>query len=275
MFSSFKKGLRSIDFYQAVPSEYSEGTVSGACISVVSVALLVFLCIMSVINFSEPKIDSDLIIDQKHLAEKLKVHIDIEFPRYPCSFLSLDVENILKVHLVNVMDNLKKTVVPDGHIYDDSRLNDDQKVEQVIRDINEKKGCRMTGFFEIDRVPGNFHFSCHGYGSIIHRLVNQGYRMLDMTHHIYYLRFGEEESTEYGSNSLKDFNSEKEIEEVFMGITYTYFLDIIEKNTIDVNNEKGKESYIYTARLNEVILAQLPMVYFKYSLYYEDTKLTL
>lgn len=48
-----------------------------------------------------------------------------------------------------------------------------------------------------------------------------------------------------------------------MGITYTYFLDIIEKNTIDENQEKGKESYIYTARLNEVILAQLPMVYFR------------
>jgi len=57
---------------------------------------------MSVLEFWEVKIDSDLIIDQKHLAQKLKVHIDIAFPRYPCSFLSLDVENILKVHLVNV-----------------------------------------------------------------------------------------------------------------------------------------------------------------------------
>jgi hypothetical protein len=57
--------------------------------------------------------------------------------------------------------------------------------------------------------------------------------MLDMSHHIYELRFGEEKSNEYGTNSLENFNSEKEIEEVFMGITYTYFLDIIEKNTID------------------------------------------
>lgn len=77
MFSSFKKGLRSIDFYQAVPSEYSEGTVSGACISVVSISVLVFLTIMSIVNFASPKIDSDLIIDQKHLGEKLQVHIDI------------------------------------------------------------------------------------------------------------------------------------------------------------------------------------------------------
>ena len=77
MFSSFKKGLRSIDFYQAVPSEYSEGTVSGACISVVSISVLVFLTIMSVVNFIQPKMDSDLIIDQRHLGEKLRVFIDI------------------------------------------------------------------------------------------------------------------------------------------------------------------------------------------------------
>ena len=35
-----------------------------------------------------------------------------------------------------------------------------------------------------------------------------------------------------------------------MGITYTYFLDIIQKNVIDEDQEKGQELYIYTARLN-------------------------
>jgi len=65
------------------------------------------------------------------------------------------------------------------------------------------------------------------------------------------------------------------IEEVFMGITYTYFLDIIEKNSISANSEKGKESYIYTARMNEVILAQMPMVYFKYYSFHVDMKLIL
>jgi hypothetical protein len=55
-------------------------------------------------------------------------------------------------------------------------MDDEQKMERIINDIKEKKGCRMQGFFEIDRVPGNFHFSCHAYGNLIHRLVNQGYR---------------------------------------------------------------------------------------------------
>lgn len=71
---------------------------------------------------------------------------------------------------------------------------------------------------------------------------------------------------------MGDFNSEKMIEEVFMGITYTYFLDIIEKNSINTNSDKGVESYIYTARMNEVILAQMPMVYFKYNFFHIDMR---
>lgn len=82
---------------------------------------------------------------------------------------------MLKVHKVNVEDSLRKITVPEGEVYSDKHMNDDQKLQRVIQDITQKKGCRMKGYFEIDRVPGNFHFSCHGYGSIIHRLVNQGY----------------------------------------------------------------------------------------------------
>lgn len=176
MFSSFKRGLRSIDFYQAVPSEYNEGTISGACISIVSISLLVILTTMSIVQFTQPKIDSDLIIDQKHLSEKLKVYLDIEFMRYPCSFLSLDVENVLKLHLVNIDMNLVKYSQPDMLIYNDKQMSDDQKFDRIIKDIQEKKGCRVKGFFEIDRVPGNFHFSCHGYGNLIQRLINHGHR---------------------------------------------------------------------------------------------------
>lgn len=58
-------------------------------------------------------------------------------------------------------------------------MDDEQKMVRIINDIKDKKGCRMKGFFEIDRVPGNFHFSCHAYGNLIHRLVNQGYRKND------------------------------------------------------------------------------------------------
>lgn len=112
MFSGLRRGLKSIDFYQAVPSELSEGTVSGACISVVSIAVLCLLIFATVMAHLRPRYGSDLIIDHEHLDQKLRVNIDISFPKYPCSMLSLDVENILKVHEVNIGNTIRKYNIP-------------------------------------------------------------------------------------------------------------------------------------------------------------------
>lgn len=62
-----RRALKSIDFYEAVPSELSEGTVSGACISIVAIASLTLLLIGAITNFMKPTMHSDMIVDQKHL----------------------------------------------------------------------------------------------------------------------------------------------------------------------------------------------------------------
>ncbi len=62
---------------------------------------------------------------------------------------------------------------------------------------------------------------------------------------------------------MRDFQSEKYIPDQHLGISYTYFLDIVENNIISDSNE-GVESYVYTARLNEVLLTGMPMVFIKY-----------
>ena len=41
------------------------------------------------------------------------------------------------------------------------------KKQRIQQDFTGGKGCRMKGFFYIDRVPGNFHFSCHGYADVV------------------------------------------------------------------------------------------------------------
>ena len=73
------------------------------------------------------------------------------------------------------MDQLQKIVIPDATVYDEKGLSEDEKFNHVMKDLSAKKGCRMKGSFDIDRVPGNFHFSCHAYGTFVHKLVNQGY----------------------------------------------------------------------------------------------------
>ena len=66
------KSLKVIDFYKQVPSEYSEGTLSGACISVVSITALVVLSISAVANYMTPMVSTDLIMDIRHSEDPIK-----------------------------------------------------------------------------------------------------------------------------------------------------------------------------------------------------------
>ena len=50
----------------------------------------------------------------------------------------------------------------------------------------------MKGYFEINRVPGNFHISYHSYGDIVAMLQMQGYK-LDFSYQVRHLSFGRDE----------------------------------------------------------------------------------
>ncbi len=96
-------------------------------------------------------------------------------------------------------------------------------------------------------------------------MINSGdaHKMIDMSHIVHELTFGQvPDRRVWANNALKDFHSEKQIREAYLGISYTYFLDVMEQNRLEEDGE-GSESYFYTARLNQVILASAPMVYFK------------
>lgn len=68
----FGKNLRGLDFYAHATTEYAEGTISGACISIVSISVLVVLVMSSISSLMTPTIMTDLIIDAKHSQDKLK-----------------------------------------------------------------------------------------------------------------------------------------------------------------------------------------------------------
>lgn len=90
--------------------------------------------------------------------------------------------------------------------------------------------------------------------------LGDAHRMIDMSHIIHSMTFGENSDLNV---PFREFASQKEIGENFLGISYTYFLDIVESNRFNEASEKEKEEYYYTVRMNEVILASAPMVLFK------------
>lgn len=64
--------LKTIDFYKRPPSEYSEGTVSGACISIVSISALLILSISAISDYMTPIVMTDLIMDVRHSQDPIK-----------------------------------------------------------------------------------------------------------------------------------------------------------------------------------------------------------
>lgn len=79
------RGLKTIDFYKRVPAEYSEGTVSGACISIVSITALLILSISAISDYMTPYVMTDLIMDVRHSQDPIK-------------YLSLDTQSLHRHH---------------------------------------------------------------------------------------------------------------------------------------------------------------------------------
>jgi hypothetical protein len=67
-----RRGLKGIDFYKNIPSDYKEGTVAGACISIISISALIILAFSAISTYMTPVKVNDLIIDEKHVLDQLK-----------------------------------------------------------------------------------------------------------------------------------------------------------------------------------------------------------
>ena len=97
----------------------------------------------------------DILTDQK----LVNVRLNISFPKMPCEYLGLDLQDSQGRHEVGFHKDSKK--IP----------------------LNDNGGCRFEGHFEINRVPGNFHLSTHS--------ASQQPQHPDMTHIIHLLQFGD------------------------------------------------------------------------------------
>ena len=125
--------------------------------------------------------------------------MDIEFPRYPCEVISLDLDDLIGSHHPN-LGSLEKWRLDKEGQYLDSRgyelmreTNPKKQLDAVRDAFKNGHGCRMVGSFTVKEVPGNFHISCHAYLNHYMQMMTEGLTdKIDMSHKIHSLYFGSE-----------------------------------------------------------------------------------
>ena len=116
--------------------------------------------------------------------------MDINFPSAPCHILSLDVQDLMGTHIMNVGGNLMKmrysSLGAELGIWEPQ----DKSIEEIMMAAKEafkqKEGCALQGYISVNRVPGNFHISTHDYSQVLALIQEQA----NLTHSIIELSFG-------------------------------------------------------------------------------------
>jgi hypothetical protein len=197
--------------------------------------------------------------------------VDVDLLRFPCSILSLDVQDVMGSHSVNVHGSLmkyrldKNRNVLGEEVYqvkekekgkEHSNEEDDESMspdyELVKKQITDQEGCRLRGYFYVNKVPGNFHISSHAFGPTVQRLYSDGYFNFDLSHKINHISFGDDKDLKIIKKTFKTGELNP--------------LDNTEKN------ENSKKLYEYYLKVREKII----IIFKNYLLvYYKSLKLMI
>lgn len=148
----------------------------------------------------------------------------------PCGLLSVDHQDKMGEHKVDIGDGLFKTrVSKDGEdIVGGEILN---TAKHVQASIDNGEGCRVHGGFSVKKVPGNFHLSFHGFHDLFHDVRGD----FLFSHTINHLSFGRQHRNEYISNMFGEgthtdfapYDGHSEVQKSRAVTSYEYYLDII------------------------------------------------
>jgi hypothetical protein len=150
------------------------------------------------------------------------------------------------------------------------------RLEDILKDLESKKGCMLSGTFDLDKVNGNFHISFHGFMQTYSKLVSEheeAWEELSLGYKIDTLHFGLEsdpETTKKFENLVhdldlsemllpKEFEHKSYMEEHFMahhymeiipytftdsrdGFTYRSYENSFNRKTTEIKSQERKST---------------------------------
>lgn len=242
--------LRSLDFFQKISVDnITKPTIVGSILSISAITIISFLLIREIFDLFTPYIsrDSHVIQDHDHKT-KINVNINIKFPNIPCNLISVDQEDSIGNHRMDISDTLTKQYVDSNgqtYFYDKNTINN--SLENLYDALINNRGCVIEGYIPISKVPGDIHISFHNYG-ILYSILKQErkdlFLKLSMNHKISSLTFGE---VAYNQRLLSRFGYAEKKKSKLTSKNDNNFNH--NKNLPSYENEKSKNNYDYFIKL--------------------------
>jgi len=234
--------IRSLDFFQKISVDnLTKPTLVGSILSMSAISIIVFLLFREISHLFSPivKKSSDVIQDRDHHS-KINVNLEINFPNIPCNLISVDQEDSIGNHRMDISDSLAKDYLDkDGKL---SVYNSNENgIESLIQAVTQNKGCKIHGVVSISKVPGDIHISFHNYGYLYNSLMidrKDLFDKLQLNHKLNSLTFGDVANNQ---NLLRKFDfsiEDNKINSFNQNSNLPSFLD-----------EKKRKNYMYFIKL--------------------------
>jgi hypothetical protein len=195
------KGLKNFDFFQKIAVDnVTQPTVVGSFLSLSAISMIVFLLLREILDFFTPSVTKESIIyHDPDQTSHIKVNLEIRMPKVPCHMLSVDQEDSVGNHRMDISDTIGKIKINKG----DAQVRIENlhqrgfiDLDNVVRAINEDQGCMILGHVPISKVPGDIHISHHNYADIFDYLKNERkdlFSKISLNHKVVKLSFGDKE----------------------------------------------------------------------------------
>jgi len=263
--------------YRDLPKDMTEQTTSGGFVSLACAIFIAYLFLSELVSFLTPETITDMYVDahQDTGPDHAMIHINLNMtlPRMPCAVTSVDAQDIMGTHVVDVGGELHKLRLDEfGRPKRDSRGNPLSADAGNPQD-QKGEGCEVSGYLIVNKVPGNFHISAHSHANLVP--VFFGREPMNVSHYINHLSFGILEETSQLAdvagahiNPLKGTRKVAEPDQYDSqnAKSYEYYIKIV-PTVYDKLNGKQYRSFQFVADSNEVVgRYQLPAAYFRYDL---------
>jgi hypothetical protein len=229
-----------------------------------------------------------MLVDTNSNSDMLTINVDVVLHKLPCTIVSIDSQDIMGSHSLNLHGLLTKTKLDKngkqigtlleaktgdnkkpaiGHEHENERMPDYEEVKNAVL---AGEGCRLEGTVQVLRVPGNIHISTHAYGNIVGRLYSEGIFVSDLSHKINHISFGDETDiknikSKFQVGILNPIDGTEKIDHVDSKV-YEYYLKVVPTTYIDITGE-SLSVHQFTSNSNENVNGRMiTAIFFRYDI---------